>query len=79
MMTPTQEQIDLALEYSDSEYGQDFAVSHTGTLAAAYRAEKARADLLERQYAEMLKQVSRADWDGWYDMLARHEAERKGQ
>jgi hypothetical protein len=43
-MMPTQEEIDIALAYSDSQYGRNFAVSHTATLAAAYRAEKERAD-----------------------------------
>jgi hypothetical protein len=82
----TQKQIDEALEMGEAKYCGELsrAIKNCVTLAAVYRAElKANEEevnyslMLERQYAEMLKQVSRADWDGWYDMLARHEAERK--
>ena len=46
-------------------------------LAAAYRAEKARAELADRQYAELSQCPNAWDSDAWNTMLARHEAERK--
>ena len=46
-------------------------------LAAAYRAEKARAELTDRQYAELSQCPNAWDSDAWNTMLARHEAERK--
>jgi hypothetical protein len=77
-MMVSQEDIKEALRIVDA----GFSVRWTWvavTLSAAYRAEKARADLLERQYAELNKYVNHDAPDKRQAMFKRHESERKGQ
>ena len=71
---PTQEKIDEALIFADSH---PVSNPFTAILAAAYRAEQARAELTDRQYAELSQCPNAWDSDAWNTMLARHEAERK--
>jgi hypothetical protein len=67
---PTQEEIEEALlGIYNSSWSRDI-------LAAAYRAKKARAELAERQYAE-LREIIRNDNRGLASIDARHEVERK--
>lgn len=81
---PTQEEIDEAIEWATSEiiyksFEADRArlIHYLETLGAAYRAERARAELAERQYAELSQCPNAWDSDAWNSLLARHEAERK--
>ena len=80
-MNPTQKQIDDALEYADmykSRGPASFAQEDTIILAAAYRAEKTRAELDERQYAKLAKAWAEKEMDPYEDeIIADHEAERK--
>ena len=93
-MNPTQEAIDGALNGADmykSRGPASFAQEDTIILAAAYRAAIARADSLERerdifqksagiamrQYAELIHHVPVLGHHA--TLLARHEAERKGE
>jgi hypothetical protein len=83
-MMPTQEQIDKALIKAEACLWRS---SPEVTLAAAYHAEKERADSLEkerdifqksagmamRQYAEL----AAGTWKQRYVLCARHEYERK--
>lgn len=92
-MIPTQDQIDEAVKYADraeKRGAASFAQEDNIILAAAYRAEKSRADQNAGAFDAQNYWHKRADlferqygelvaatWKQRYALLARHEAERK--
>jgi hypothetical protein len=87
-MMPTQEEIDDARETyrqwqpevpADSFDPPMEADEAIRVMDAAYRTKKARAELVELQYAELSAWVTSPAKmvESWAERLARHEAERK--
>lgn len=88
---PTKEQIDEALGWMDSQNPTGYEICEAAIrLAKGYRAEKARADLLERQGQELLAHIQEmckpqfpdAEHGPWFmslateELLGRHVTER---
>lgn len=81
-MNPTQDQVKYALAHADCIEGMEINDAESGlvTLASVYRLEKNHANLLERQYHEIIDwawanipQSGNVEWDR---MIDRHTIER---